>query len=280
MTRLDVELASLYPEIPRNTWQKYIAAGFISVNSVVATTNKKKIGELDKIEVNLPDKADFSGESLQIIYQDENVIVVNKSIGVLAHSKGAMNDEFTVAKFFERYTKYNLNTNRAGIVHRLDRDTSGVMIGALNDESASYLQKQFANRKVKKTYVAVLEGIPSSPKAIIDLPISRNPSKPSTFKVDPKGKSAVTQYEVLESKDGRSIARLKPATGRTHQLRVHMAYLGTPIVGDRVYGKPDERLYLHALSLEITIPGGIRKTFEAPLPDEFVRLFPKAVKEL
>jgi 23S rRNA-/tRNA-specific pseudouridylate synthase len=154
------------------------------------------------------------------------------------------------------------------------------MIGALNDESASYLQKQFANRKVKKTYVAVLEGIPSSPKAIIDLPISRNPSKPSTFKVDPKGKSAVTQYEVLESKDGRSIARLKPATGRTHQLRVHMAYLGTPIVGDRVYGKPDERLYLHALSLEITIPGGIRKTFEAPLPDEFVRLFPKAVKEL
>ena len=148
------------------------------------------------------------------------------------------------------------------------------MIGARNPETATLLQKQFADRKTKKTYVAVVDGIPKQMNAKIDLPIGRNPSAPSTFRVDAKGKSAITNYDVLDTTEKLSLVELRPYTGRTHQLRVHMSYLGTPIHGDRVYGKPADRLYLHAKELEVTIPTSERKTFTAPVPKEFLDLFP------
>ena len=212
-----------------------------------------------------------------IIYLDDNVVVVNKPVGVLTHSKGALNDEFTVADFFRRYTTVGLDTNRPGIVHRLDRDTSGVIIGARNPEAAHLLQKQFADRKTKKTYIAVIDGHLKEQAAKIDLPIGRNPSAPSTFRVDARGKQATTEYKVLAANDTNSLVELKPATGRTHQLRVHMAYLNTPITGDRVYGKEADRLYLHALRLEITIPTSDRRVFEAPLPAEFTSKFDEEI---
>jgi 23S rRNA pseudouridine1911/1915/1917 synthase len=185
-----------------------------------------------------------------------------------------MNDEFTVADFFRRYTSFGRDTNRPGIVHRLDRDTSGVIIGARNEETALLLKKQFADRTTKKEYVAVVTGTPKQHEAIIDLPIGRNPSAPSTFRIDPSGKSAQTKYMVDESGNDLSLVTLLPRTGRTHQLRVHMQYIGTPILGDRVYGtkKKADRLYLHAHSLEITLPDGVRTTFTAPTPDSFVTL--------
>ena len=148
------------------------------------------------------------------------------------------------------------------------------MIGARNLETATLLQKQFADRKTKKTYVAILDGVPKLDIANIDLPINRNPSKPSTFRVDSNGKSAVTKYEVLARDDKYSLVKLQPQTGRTHQLRVHMGYLNTPILGDKVYGQPAKRLYLHAYSLEITIPSGSRQTFTAPVPSDFNDYFP------
>lgn len=275
-TRLDVELAERYPDISRSTWQKHIKAGHISVNGEVLSSTKQDIITSDDIAIAIPEMTDFSGDSLPIIFIDDNVIVINKPIGVLSHSKGAMNDEFTVADFFARYSTYNADTNRPGIVHRLDRDTSGVMIGARNLETAMMLQKQFADRKTKKTYMAVVDGIPKSPKAQIDLPIGRNPSAPSTFRVDVKGKAALTTYEVIAQNDKNALVQLAPRTGRTHQLRVHMKYIGTPIKGDKVYGKESDRLYLHARSLEITIPTSDRRTFEAPLPDRFIAIFPQA----
>ena len=137
------------------------------------------------------------------------------------------------------------------------------------------LQKQFADRKTKKTYYAVLSGIPKLAKANIDLPIGRNPTAPSTFRVDSNGKSAITKYEVLAMTDKCSLVKLQPQTGRTHQLRVHMKYLNTPILGDKVYGKAADRLYLHAASLEITIPTSERKTFTAPVPPELLSFFPE-----
>lgn len=275
-TRLDLELSVRFPDISRSTWQKHVKAGHISVNGEVATSPKQDIIKTDSIAVSIPEATDFSGDSLPIVYVDDNVIVINKPIGVLSHSKGAMNDEFTVADFFARYTTYNTDTNRPGIVHRLDRDTSGIMIGARNLETAALLQKQFADRKTKKMYVAIVDGVPKSLKAQIDLPIGRNPSAPSTFKVDVKGKAALTKYEVIDSGDNHSLVHLWPRTGRTHQLRVHMKYINTPIMGDKVYGKPADRLYLHAASLEITIPDGDRRVFEAPLPAAFIDIFPKA----
>ena len=273
--RLDSELAARYPETSRSTWQKYIKAGHVSVNGNVITSPKQDITDIDQISINTPDAPDFSNDDVPIIYIDDNVIVINKPTGLLSHSKGAMNDEFTVAEFFRRYTTYNSDSNRPGIIHRLDRDTSGVMIGARNPETATLLQKQFADRKVKKTYYAILAGIPKLDKANVDLPIGRNPSAPSTFKVDINGKSAITRYEILASDDKYSLVKLQPQTGRTHQLRVHMNYLNTPILGDKVYGKPSERLYLHAYSLEITIPSGDRRTFTAPIPDELTKFFPE-----
>jgi len=272
--RLDSLLAERHPDVSRSTWQKHIKAGHVTVNGTPATSPKQEVTRSDEIAINTPDATDFSGQSLPILYLDDHVIVINKPIGVLTHAKGALDDEFTVAEFFRRYTTFGLDTNRPGIVHRLDRDTSGVMIGARTPEAAVYLQKQFADRKAKKTYLAVLNGVLKEPTAKVDLPIGRNPASPSTFRVDAKGKHAITEYHTLAVHDSLSLVELRPLTGRTHQLRVHMQYLGASIYGDRVYGKPADRLYLHARSLEITIPGGERKTFEAPVPPEFEQLVP------
>lgn len=272
--RLDAYLAEYWPEHSRSVWQKYIQAGYVTVNGVVETSTKKLLGEDDAVDFSIPSAPDFTGQAIPVLYQDDNVIVINKPAGILTHSKGAMNDEFTVAEFFRPFTSYHSDTNRPGIIHRLDRDTSGVMIGVKNEETATLLQRQFADRKVKKTYIAEVVGHPKNYAAVIDLPIGRNPTAPSTFRVDGNGKNAETAYEVIASNEKTSLVRLQPHTGRTHQLRVHMQYIKTPIVGDRVYGKQADRLYLHAYQLEITIPKGDRRVFTAELPDEFKDKFP------
>ncbi len=269
--RLDRELAVRYPELSRSTIQKYIKAGYVMVDGMVITKPSVDSSNVAEIALQLPEKETHNDKELPIIYIDDHVVVVNKPVGVLTHSKGAMNDEFTVADFFRRYTTYGLETNRPGVVHRLDRDTSGVIIGARTEEVATLLKKQFANRTVKKQYSAVVEGTPKLHEAVIDLPIARNPSAPSTFRVDAKGKPALTAYTVLLSNGKKSLVELKPKTGRTHQLRVHMQYIGTPISGDRVYGnaKSAPRLCLHAHTLELTLPGSRRKTFTAAVPALF-----------
>lgn len=276
--RLDIRLSELYPETSRSTWQKHIKAGHVQVNGVVQTSVKYEVQEGDTIAITVPDATDFSGETLPIIYIDDDIIAVNKPVGILTHSKGALNDEFTVADFFRRYTTFGLETNRPGIVHRLDRDTSGVILGARHAEAAALLQKQFGNRTVKKQYLAILDGYLKQKEAVIDLPIGRNPTAPSTFRVDSKGKSAITRYTVLAERNGLTLIELQPRTGRTHQLRVHMQHLGAPIHGDRVYSKANTRLFLHAKSLEITLPSGERRIFTAPVPIEFSNLFPEAGK--
>lgn len=273
--RLDTVLAERYPDTSRSTWQKHIKAGHVSVNGAIQTSAKYDVTDADAIAVATPEQTDFSEQELPILYIDDNVIVINKPVGVLTHSKGALNDEFTVAEFFRRYTTFGLDSSRPGIVHRLDRDTSGVMIGARNTETATMLQKQFADRRTKKTYIAITNGLLKNDEAKIDLPIGRNPSAPSTFRVDAKGKPAVTNYTVLAATETQSLVELKPVTGRTHQLRVHMSYINAPILGDRVYGKETDRLYLHAYKLEITIPTSERHTFVAPVPEDFKAKFPE-----
>lgn len=272
--RLDALLAERYPDTSRSTWQKHIKAGHVSVNGAAQVSSKYDVTDADIVAIDIPDATDYSEHALPILYIDDNVIVINKPVGILTHAKGALSDEFTVADFFRRYTTFGLESNRPGIVHRLDRDTSGVMIGARNPETATLLQKQFANRSIKKTYIAILKDVPKELKAKIDLPIGRNPSAPSTFRVDAKGKHAITDYEIVATNArNECLAILRPLTGRTHQLRVHMAYLNTPILGDKVYGKENQRLYLHAYKLEVTIPLSERRVFEAPMPPAFSELF-------
>lgn len=276
--RLDQYVAEYWPEYSRSQWQKYITAGYVMVNGEVVTSAKYQLGEDDEVKVNLPSAPDFSKDTLPVVYEDENVCVINKPAGVLTHSKGAVNDEFTVAEFIRPHTTDNAESNRPGIVHRLDRDTSGIIIVAKNSESKGMLQKQFQDRRAKKTYIAVVDGVPKHWEANIDLPIERNPKKPSTHRVGAGGKSAFTAYRVLAGNEKYSVVELKPTTGRTHQLRVHLAHIGTPIVGDPLYGgskSPLGRLCLHAKSLEITIPTSDRRKFTAELPDDFQKLVDK-----
>ena len=274
--RLDVYLATVFDAtLSRNLWQKYIKNGSISVNGVVVTAPKTDIEDTDEISVKLSDQTREITD-IPIIYEDADVIALNKPAGILTHAKGGISEEYTVADMMKPLTTFASETDRAGIVHRLDRNTSGVLVGARTPEAASFLQKQFADRTTKKTYVAIVEGVPKHSEALIDLPIGRSPAKPSTFRVDPKGKSAQTAYRVLGVSNGKSLVELRPRTGRTHQLRVHTAHIGHPIVGDIVYGKSAERMFLHAYQLEITAPNGERMIFTAPIPAEFTDDFPEA----
>lgn len=273
--RLDQYVAQFWPENSRSVWQKYILAGYVQVNGRVEVSPKYVLGEDDIVTVHVPDDPDYSDETLPVVYEDDHVIVINKPAGVLTHAKGEIAEEFTVADFVRPKQAEPDTTNRPGIVHRLDRDTSGIIICAKDAETKRQLQKQFQDRKAHKTYLAVVKGTPKQPSATLDLPIERNPKKPATHRVGVNGKHALTRYEVIASDKRHSVVRLHPETGRTHQLRVHLAYIGTPIVGDRLYGSeksPIGRLCLHAESLEITIPTSRRETFAAEPPEDFKRL--------
>jgi len=271
--RLDVFVSAQYPEFTRSSLEALFDNGLIQVNGSPAKPSYKVRGEDGvKIDESLL-KAEPPAIDLPIIYEDKDVIVINKPDGVLTHAKGALNLEGTVASFIKpKLTDSNLTGNRAGIVHRLDRHTSGVIITAKTDASQKWLQKQFSTRKVKKSYLAVIEGTLEPEKALIDAPIARNPAKPQTFVVQAAGKPAQTEYETLKhiQKNGKtfSLLKLMPRTGRTHQLRVHLAYLGHPIVGDGVYGRGGPKLLLHAESLELTLPDKSRRTFKADVPEK------------
>ncbi len=274
--RLDQVLAERHPETSRSTWQKHIRAGHVSVNHEAVSSPKTDITDADYVAIHIPDATDFSDHELPIIYLDDHVIVVNKPAGVLTHTKGELHDEFTVADFFRRYTTVGLDTTRPGIVHRLDRDTSGVIIGARTPEAFDLLKQQFAQRKSKKQYAAITRGHLKKDQALIDIPLARDPKHPSTFRADINGKPSSTEYQVVARSERYDLVRLQPHTGRTHQLRVHLAHLGAPILGDRVYGTTADRLYLHAYELEVTIAPETRKTFRAPLPETFQKHFKEA----
>ena len=269
--RLDKQLVEQFPDYNRSTLQTFIKSGYVSVDGKPALKPNTLIEKDAKIELNLP--KELTDEKLkksaiekmrpETLYEDENVLVLNKPSGLLSMAKGEYSAEPTLED-------YGL------LVHRLDRDTSGVVILGKNEKTQKMLRKQFQDRKAHKTYYAVVEGRPKLDEAMIDLPMSRNIKHPTTFIVDANGKPAQTYYKVIKAGKKYSLLELRPTTGRTHQLRVHLKYLGTPILGDRVYGSApadtDMRLFLHAHQLEITIPGkdgNHRVKFEAPLPKEF-----------
>lgn len=275
--RLDVYVVEQHPTISRAYAAKLIEQGKVLVNNQPRKPGfKLHESDVVTIEYTAEEQAQVPKIDLPILYEDDDCIVINKPVGVLTHSKGSFNPEATVATFVRDRIK-GLAGERAGIVHRLDRATSGVIICAKHLEALAWLQKQFAQRKAKKHYTAIITGILEPLHAVIDMPIERNPKAPATFRVGPNGKPAQTEYEVTQTCDRYSELVLKPQTGRTHQLRVHLSHQGHPIVGDSFYGgEPAERLFLHALSLEITLPNRERMTFTAPLPKEFKKKMSEA----
>lgn len=269
--RLDHAIADQLPALSRSFISALCDQGKVALNTKTIYKTSAKVNEQDLITIDydFEQKPEIENIKLDIVYQDPDCLAIIKPEGLLTHSKGRFNPEATVSSFIRQFTK-GMEDHRGGIVHRLDRITSGLLICAKNEQAHSWLQKQFAERKVTKTYVAVVTGQPKENSALIDMPIERNPKKPQTFRVGPNGKPSKTKYKVLASNDKYSLVELQPETGRTHQLRVHLAQIGHPILGDEIYGgEPADRTYLHAEQLEIVLPNKKRKHFEAPTPKSF-----------
>ena len=259
--RLDIMMAGIYKSYNRSTLQKFIKNGFVKVDGKKVLKPNALFEEGVKIELEIPDEMKNADVKPEVIYEDENVLVLDKPAGLLSMAKGGYCPEKTLEDF-------------GLLVHRLDRDTSGVVILAKDQKTQTMLRRQFQDRKAHKTYYAVLTGVPKLKEARLNLPIMRDLKRPTTFRVDPRGKESETFYKVLKSDGKHALVELKPTSGRTHQLRVHMKYLEHPIVGDPIYGvEKGDRLYLHAGALEITLPGGERKTFEAKIPESFNNVF-------
>lgn len=266
--RTDKLLAEQLPQFPRAALQKLFDKELVWLNDRI-TKPGVKVRKGDRLKADLsPLDIKIEEIDLPVIFEDGNVLVIDKPSGVISHARGRYFDEPSVASFVRQKT--GQKGERSGIVHRLDRATSGVMICAKNQDSLSHLQKQFSQRKVRKTYMAVISGSMPTPEGVIDMPIGRNPKVPATFHVTESGKSALTRFRTVKSNGKHTLLELTPETGRTHQLRVHLAELKHPIVGDELYkGLPAGRLLLHAASLEIGLPGGDRTVFTAALPKEF-----------
>ncbi len=270
--RLDQFVLEKNPQLSRSYAARLIETGKVLVNS-----EPKKPGyrlrETDKVKMNfdLSELEQIPEIDLPVLYEDKDTLVVNKPVGVISHSRSRFWNEPSVASFVRQRT--GQEGERAGIVHRLDRATSGVMICAKNSTALKWLQKQFSSRKVIKTYQAIVRGQLPETEALIDMPIERNPKAPATFRVGPGGRSAQTKYRVILTSAKYSLLELQPLTGRTHQIRVHLAKIGHPILGDTLYhGDAADRLFLHAVSLKLSLPGGKVSTFKAPLPTEFAQV--------
>ena len=274
--RLDIIVAEKI-SVSRSFAAKLIEDKKVSLSSEILDKPSKKIDENAKINIDFEKNIEYPKLDIKVIYEDENCYVIDKPAGILTHSKGVFNPEATIATWLhDKVPSLDKEDQRSGIVHRLDRGTSGVMILAKSEDAQTYFQKQFAKRNVKKTYIALTEGKLSPKEAIVDISIERNSSDPKRFKVSNYGKPAQTTYKVVNQININhryySVVELQPKTGRTHQIRLHLKYLGAPIVGDDFYGgRKADRLYLHAHTLEITLPDSARKVFTSALPKKFLK---------
>jgi 23S rRNA pseudouridine1911/1915/1917 synthase len=252
-----------------------------------------KTGDLLELSWDAPDPGDLIPEDLPltILYEDDRVVVINKAQGMVVHP-GAGNPAGTLANalLYRRLHRsgggegvsFSAAGFRPGIVHRLDKDTSGVIIAAYDDEALAFLADQFKNRRVRKIYAALVRGIPPQREGRIESRVTRDSRDRKKFTLSTeKGKPALTFYRVLRTWPGYSLLALRPRTGRTHQLRLHLRSLGCPILGDPLYGSADPRfpgatLALHAKSLTLVLPGREGDyTFKAPLPPRFTDLLGK-----
>lgn len=266
--RLDVYLAG-NTNMSRSFCQRQIKQGLVLVDDKPAKANHVlAAGEVVRVDFVLYDDTVVAPD-LKVVYEDEHLMVVDKPAGVLTHNVAGRAKESSVADFARPLVESSDN-ERPGIVHRLDRDTSGLVIIAKTPEVEAYLQKQFQDRLVKKTYLALVEGKPKLAQARIDLPIIRSTAEPLKRRVGSGGKPSVTDYEVVGNYEGYSLVEARPQTGRTHQIRVHLAHLGHPIAGDKLYGAKQpaglSRQFLHASELEFEGPEGASHHLHSVLP--------------
>ena len=289
--RLDKYISNKTDEISRVMIQKLIDEGEILVNGKSQKASYK-VQNGDKISINIPEVKEVGLKSqdipLDIIYEDNDILVVNKPKGMVVHP-AVGNLDGTLVNAVMAHCKDNLSgiggEVRPGIVHRLDKDTSGLIIVAKNDKAHIKLSEQIQNREVKKIYIALVRGIVKENEATIDMPIGRSSKDRKKMAVDKKGKVAITHFKVLKRVEKYTLLQVRIETGRTHQIRVHLAEIGHPVVGDYTYsnGKNEfnvEGQMLHAKSLEFKHPiTGKLKHLEAPLPEYFEEVLKKLNQE-
>jgi len=284
--RLDKFLVLVMPDLTRSRLQTLIRDNLVKVNEAIITKSGWLVNPGDAIEVILPEviATGLIAEDipLTIVFENENLAIVNKPAGMVVHpAAGHPSGTLVNAALAEFEDLEGIGGElRPGIVHRLDKETSGLIVLAKNDRTLTALQEQFKNRQVTKIYQALVEGKPPTPTGRIEAAIARDPShrKKMAIVSPGKGRHAETEYRTLETFSQHTLIEAHPITGRTHQIRLHMAFIKCPIVGDKVYGRVHpsieiQRHFLHAARLTITLPGdSAPRTFEAALPDELMQI--------
>lgn len=277
--RLDKFVSQKCPEISRTRAQKLIEDGSITVNSRVAKSSLKlQVGDVVDISIPAPQPSRLTPEDipLNILYEDQDLLVVDKPAGLTVHpAPGHYSHTLVNALLAHLPGLSSGETGRPGIVHRLDKDTSGLMIVAKNETAHMKLADQFKNRTVTKVYLALVQGHLTPEVGIIEADIGRNPRDRKRMAVVTYGRQARTEYKVLRYLENYTLLEVKPRTGRTHQIRVHLAAIGFPVVGDATYGARSaflSRQFLHAHKLAFRLPASNEfLQFESPLPADLVQ---------
>ena len=278
--RLDQAINKKFPDISRNAAQEMIKKGEITLgNSTVKASQKTKTGDIVNIQFrsgDLETEIQATEMNFPIVYEDNDIIVINKPFGLVVHPGAGQEKETVVSALLSHTTLSPIGApDRPGIVHRLDKETSGIMVLAKNKEAHKNLAEQFASHDLEKEYIALIQGHIVNKKGRIQVAIERDPVHRQRMKatsVD-NGKMAISIFEVMEYLKNSTLVKVQILTGRTHQIRVHMAFTGHPLLGDTTYGGRkfgNSEHFLHSSKLTITHPTtGKRMTFQADIPQRF-----------
>jgi len=284
--RVDKYLSEQLPEISRSQIKNIIDSGNVTLDgeTVEKAGAKVKSGSVLEILVVEDNEDGLVPEDLplDILYEDDHVIVINKPSGIVVHP-GAGNDRGTLVNALLAHFPAIREVgegDRPGVVHRLDKETSGVMVFAKTDKAYRWLVKQFKLRDVQKTYLALVDGHPPTPTGRIEAPVERDIRYRTRMAVGLRGqgKPAISEYFTIQRFSEHAFLEIRPVTGRTHQIRVHLSYIGAPVVGDTLYGRrnpsiPIDRFFLHAKSLSLRLPGDrTARSFDAPLPPDLKKI--------
>ena len=280
--RLDKFLADRNPNLSRSRIKRLISEGMVSVDGAPRNAGfRLRAGQ--SVLMKLPDEpapAYMMPQNipLSIVHEDDDLLVVDKPAGMPVHPGVGHPDSTLVNALLGMYPAIGAvgGAARPGLVHRLDKDTSGLIVVSRNDRAHESLTAQFKQRTVAKLYLALVVGALAPPEAVIEAPIGRDPNDRKKMAIVENGRQSTTQYKTVANFRGCAYAEALPKTGRTHQIRVHFASIGHPVVSDTLYGRPDPRLerhFLHAARLDFDHPvTGERVAFESPLPDDLQSL--------
>ncbi len=281
--RLDRFVSDMLPELSRAAVQRLVEQGNVLVDGRERKPSYRvQLGERIQVTQPPPEPSAARPESipLDIIYEDDAMIAVNKAAGMVVHPAAGHSSGTLVNAILAHVPNLRVGgVERPGIVHRLDADTSGLILVAKNDEALRYLQSQWKTHAVKKTYLALVQGKIQPPSGKVQASIGRDPKHRQRMAVVTRGRAreAVTVYHTLAGTAEYTLLQVEPLTGRTHQIRVHLSYMGFPVVGDTVYGRKKNRLglhrhFLHAWKLKLALPAGTTKEFTAPLPQDLAQV--------